>query len=104
MTTENTMPDQPIIHTTGPWRLLCSEDRGGPRCLVVCPKGSEIASINPFRESWNKDAGLIVDVPNMLEVIRELHDFAEPMRHWRYVERGRQAFRDAAILLEKHGG
>ncbi len=51
--------------------------RGGPRCLVVCPKDNEIASINPFRESWNEDAELIADAPRMLELIRELHDFAE---------------------------
>ncbi len=96
--------DQSIVHTPGPWSLLCSEARGGPRCLVVCPKDNEIASINPFRESWNEDAELIADAPRMLELIRELHDFAEPMRHWEYAERGRQAFRDAAILLGKHGG
>lgn len=65
----------PIVHTPGPWNLLCSEARGGPRCLVVCPKDNEIASINPFRESWNQDAELIAEAPEMFQVIQRL---AEP--------------------------
>ena len=58
--------EQPIVHTPGPWSLLCSEARGGPRCLVVCPNDNEIASINPFRESWNEDAELIAAAPELL--------------------------------------
>lgn len=39
----------------------------------------------------------------LLEVIRELHDFAEPTRISEYADRARQAFRDAAILLGESG-
>lgn len=66
--------DQPIVHTPGPWNLLCSEARGGPRCLVVCPKDNEIASINPFRESWNEDAELIAAAPMMKEILLDFCD------------------------------
>jgi hypothetical protein len=41
----------------------------------VCPKDNEIASINPFRESWNEDAELIAEAPEMFQVIQRL---AEP--------------------------
>jgi hypothetical protein len=66
--------DQPIVHTPGPWSLLCSEARGGPRCLVVCPKDNEIASINPFRESWSEDAELIAAAPDLLAACKSFLD------------------------------
>lgn len=56
-------------HTPGPWNVLCSEARGRPRCLVVDAKDNEIASINPFRESWNEDAELIATAPEMRELL-----------------------------------
>ena len=68
-------PVQPVVHTPAPWSLLCDEARGRPRCLVVDAKGNEIASVNPYRESWNQDAKVIAESPEMLQVIKRL---AEP--------------------------
>jgi hypothetical protein len=91
-------------HSEGPWAAVCDEARGNPRCLIVDKNGHEVASVNPYCETWNENASLIMDAPRMLELIRDLHDFAEPMRHWQYAEKARQAFRDAAILLGEHNG
>jgi hypothetical protein len=70
-------PVQPVVHTPGPWNLLCSEARGRPRCLVVCPRDNEIASINPFRESWNEDAELIAAAPDLLSALQMLLGLVE---------------------------
>lgn len=72
-------------HTPEPWSLLCSEARGRPRCLVVDEKGNEIASINPFRESWNEDAELIAAAPRMLAAIQgalRIADLWRPSEDW----------------------
>ena len=65
---------QPVVHTPGPWALLCDEARCRPRCLVVDAKGNEIASVNPFRESWNEDAELIAAAPMMKEILLDFCD------------------------------
>jgi hypothetical protein len=84
-------------HTPMPWQavrsLTCGHLRAGHNYRQV-----------PSEEWTDADIRLINDAPKMLALIREFHDFAEPMRHWQHSERGRQAFRDAAILLGEHGG
>ena len=64
-------PVQPVVHTPGPWSLLCDEARGRQRCLVVDAKGNEIASVNPYRESWNQDAELMAAAPDLLEALHQ---------------------------------
>jgi hypothetical protein len=59
-----------LKHTPRPWSLLCDEARGRPRCLVVDSNGNEIASVNPYRESWNQDAELIAVAPEMFRLIQ----------------------------------
>lgn len=61
-----------MSHSPGPWNLLCLEARGRPRCLVVDAKDNEIASVNPFRESWNEDAELIAAAPDLLEALQRI--------------------------------
>lgn len=58
--------------TLGLWKIMCDEARGKPRCLIVDQHGNEIASVNPYRESWNKDAELIASVPMMVEALRKI--------------------------------
>jgi hypothetical protein len=84
-------------HTPGPWKPVRSVTCGHLRA-------EHNYCSDPKKEWTEADIRLIADAPKMLELIRELHDFAEPMRHWEYAERGRQAFRDAAILIGQHGG
>jgi len=58
--------------TPGPWKIMCDEARGKPRCLIVDQDGNEIAVVNPYRESWNEDAELIASVPVMAEALRKI--------------------------------
>ncbi len=109
-TTSTTSVDR-VVHTPGPWKYHA----GG--CMVMDSDGQmAIADIRGWGtlstrlgetvaiDRMDANGRLIADAPKMLALIRELHDFAEPMRHWEYGERARKAFRDAAILLEEHGG
>jgi len=43
------------------------------------------------------------ELQEALEALRELHDFAVYDSHHRYVERSKQAFKRAAIVLNKYG-
>jgi hypothetical protein len=103
--------DQPIVHTPGPWKyheggaIVMTED-GQMSVADIRGFGKLETSLGTSQAIKVMDANgrLIADAPKMLALIRELHDFAEPMRHWEYAEKGRQAFRDAAILLGEHGG
>ena len=58
--------DQPIVHTPGPWSLLCDEARGIPRCLVVDKDGGEIAAVNPHRA---ENAELLAAAPELLAAV-----------------------------------
>ena len=57
---------------TVPWKFLCDEARGMPRCLVVDDKGCEIASVNPYREQWSENAQLIAAAPALLKACRDM--------------------------------
>lgn len=61
-----------MSHTPGTWTLMCDEARGRPRCMVVCSRGNQIADINPYRETWERDARLIAEAPEMYRVIHRL--------------------------------
>ena len=96
--------------TPGPWGLLCSESRGGPRCLVVCPKDNEIASVNPFRELWNEDAELIAAAPDLLEAceaLLQINNEREPFTYagmWEWKKRKYEAEQKARTAIAKARG
>lgn len=50
------------------------------------------------------NAELWADAPRMLEVLRKVLTYAEPLLGWQHIEEAEQAFGDANDLLEKHGG
>ena len=94
--------------TPGPWKVSGrfdiyedTQEPGVGGTYIGTTRGN-----GPLPESINvqceANARLMADAPRLLEVLRELHDFAEPMRH--YEHRARKAFRDAASLLDDHGG
>ncbi len=58
--------------TVEPWKVMCDEARGKPRCLVVDKKENQIAEVNPYRESWNEDAKAIAAVPVLLAALRHI--------------------------------
>lgn len=51
-------------------------------------------------EAW-ANARLIAAAPELLEALRELHDFSERCSNHRHAERSRQAFERAGRLLER---
>jgi hypothetical protein len=50
------------------------------------------------------NAELMADAPRMLEVLRKLLTYSEPLLGWQHIEEAEQAFGNAHDLLEKHGG
>lgn len=72
-------------------------DKSAPR--------SSHCSAAPSRASDHQE---LIDDPikaamDLAYALRELHDFAEVDRHYRYEERSKTAFRDAAALLNRLG-
>ena len=57
-----------------------------------------------FDESGQANAELWADAPRMLEVLRKVLTYAEPLLGWQHIDEAEQAFGDAHDLLEKHGG
>lgn len=77
MESQATTPDasvEPFVHTPGPWTIMCGEARGKPRCLITDKIGNEIASVNPYRQSWNEDAELIGASPELLAACKSFLD------------------------------
>ena len=61
-----------VVHTPGPWTIMCDEARGNPRCLITDKNGNEIAAINPYCEFWNENAELIAAIPQLLQALQEI--------------------------------
>jgi hypothetical protein len=50
------------------------------------------------------NAELMADAPRLLEVLRKVLTYSEPLSGWQHIDEAEQAFGDANDLLEKHGG
>jgi len=88
--------------TPGPWVAEPHRDCG----IFRIKAGEEnIASLSFWVEA-NEDANaeLIADAPRMLEVLRKVLTYAEPLLGWQHIDEAERAFGDANDLLEKHGG
>jgi hypothetical protein len=55
-------------------------------------------------EEQQANAELMADAPRLLEVLRKVLTYAEPLLGWQHIDEAEQAFGDANDLLEKHGG
>lgn len=89
-------------HTPGPWRPYAETVVAGD------PKGYSVrADCEPADKVCLKvkhdDVALIAAAPELVEALRELHDFAERSQNHKYAERSDEAFRRAADLLERIG-
>jgi len=88
--------------TPGPWVAEPHRDCG----IFRIKAGEEnIASLS-FWSDANEDANaeLIADAPKMLEVLRKVLTYSEPLLGWQHIDDAEQAFGDAHDLLAKHGG
>lgn len=50
------------------------------------------------------NAELWAEVPRILEVLRKIFTYSEPLLGWQHIEEAEQAFGDANEILAKHGG
>jgi hypothetical protein len=100
---ENMMAESKF--TKGPWRVEKSETY--KNTWRITADGQRLASLDgddgePMETQSN--AELMAEAPELLEVLRTLHDFALPLRGRGLAAESEQAFADARALLEKHGG
>jgi hypothetical protein len=74
------------------WRAECEND-----CM-----SEQHASIEDASAAWNTRKYQQC-FTRALDLLRELHDFSQPLRQRQYEERSQKAFREAAILLNRYG-
>ncbi len=55
-------------------------------------------------EEQKANAELMAEAPELLEVLRKVLTYAEPLAGWQHIDEAEQAFGDAHDLLKKHGG
>jgi hypothetical protein len=91
--------------TPGPWGVL--HDPSVPRSKRIGAVGKQLAIVS---SSWmplaqiEANAELMADAPRLLEVLRKILTYSEPLLGWQHIDEAEQAFGDAHDLLEKHGG
>ena len=55
-------------------------------------------------EEQKANAELMADAPRLLEVLRKVLTYSEPLLGWQHIDEAERAFTEAHELLEKHGG
>ena len=63
-----------------------------------------VANSNMSPEEIAANAELWADAPRLLEALRKILTYSEPLLGWQHIDEAEQAFGDAKDLLEKHGG
>ena len=96
--------------TKGPWMAEHAQAFGNTYRiraggLVLCAVVSRELIGNEFDlEEAKANAELMADAPRLLEVLRNLLTYSEPLLGWQHIDEAEQAFDAAHELLEKHGG
>ena len=85
-------------HTPGPWEI-----REVDGLFAIAHSGGWILESDDEQQD-RADAKLIAAAPDLLEALRELHDFSMTMSNRTYRERSEAAFKNAAALLNRLGG
>ena len=91
--------------TPGPWRVEKSE--AYKDTWRITADGQRLASLDGDDgepEETKANADLMADAPRLLEVLRKVLAYSEPLLGWQHIDEAEQAFGDANELLEKHGG
>ena len=91
--------------TPGPWGFQESEVY--KNTWRITADGQRLASLDsddgdPAQTQAN--AELMADAPRLLEALRNLLTYSEPLLGWQHIDEAEQAFTEAHELLEKHGG
>ena len=90
--------------TKGPWEVQKSE--AYKDTWRITADGQRLASLDgddgePIETQAN--AELMADAPRLLEVLRKVLAYSEPLLGWQHIDEAEQAFGEAHDLLEKHG-
>jgi hypothetical protein len=86
--------------TPGPWVAI--KNPAFSDCWYVKANGLFLG--HAVEENAQANAELMADAPRLLEVLRNLLTYSEPLLGWQHIDEAEQAFTEAHELLEKHGG
>jgi hypothetical protein len=86
--------------TPGPWEAI--KNPAFSDCWYVKANGLFLG--HAVEENAQANAELWADAPRLLEVLRNLLTYSEPLLGWQHIDEAEQAFTEAYKLLDKHGG
>lgn len=89
-----------VPFTAGPWYVV--PPGHGFETEYLCVQIGEDDAYTTL-ELLPQDAQAIALLPDLVDALRQLHDFAEPSRHHRYEAESQAAFTQAAKLLNRLG-
>ena len=92
--------------TKGPWEVHgpSKEGNASKRVFAETTYLGTVANSDMAPEEIAANAELWADAPRLLEVLRKILNYSEPLSGWQHIDEAEQAFGDANDLLEKHGG
>ena len=90
--------------TPGPWVTKENNWQDDPWEIFAGDTYIGVAIETKIEGEARANAELWADAPRMLEVLRKVLTYAEPLLGWQHINEAEQAFGDANDLLEKHGG
>ena len=92
--------------TPGPYCVMGPSEEGNAakRVFAGTTYLGTVTNSDMDPEEIAANAELWADAPRMLEVLRKLLTYSEPLLGWQHIDEAEQAFGDANDLLEKHGG
>ncbi len=92
--------------TPGPYRVMgpTEEPSAAKRVFAGTTYLGTVTNSDMDPEEIAANAELWADAPRLLEVLRKVLTYSEPLLGWQHIDEAEQAFGDAHDLLEKHGG
>jgi hypothetical protein len=86
--------------TPGPWAAI--ENPAFSDCWYIKANGFFLGHV--VEENAKANAELMADALRLLEVLRKVLTYSEPLLGWQHIDEAEAAFTEAYELLEKHGG
>jgi len=92
--------------TPGPYRVSDTFDGDSDDLWIYSDTTylGRVSNSNMDPKEIAANAELWADAPRMLEVLRKIVTYSEPLLGWQHIDEAKKAFGDANDLLEKHGG
>jgi hypothetical protein len=92
--------------TPGPYCVMGPTEEGNAsrRVFAGTTYLGTVTNSDMSPEEIAANAELWADAPALLEVLRNLLAYSEPLLGWQHIDEAEQAFTQAHEMLEKHGG